>query len=83
MKKYFILIIAVAVFCAMALPVCAETVFNGMSKCVKSWGKGCCAGTGANTAAPAKDKKRCYKTDALGNKVSCMTDNSGQTRLGH
>jgi len=67
------------------MPVSAETTFNEMSKCVQSWGKGCCADSkGAKTAAtPAGDKKCCCtETDALGNKVNTRTNNSGKTRLG-
>ncbi|MDD5136483.1 MAG: hypothetical protein PHX20_03905 [Candidatus Omnitrophica bacterium] len=82
MKKYFIVLIAL-VFLAATVPAFGETVFNEMAGCVKSIGKGCapCAATssGAQTGTVAKMAK---KTDVLGNKVSCMTDNSGKTQLG-
>ncbi len=79
MKKYFVIVIAAVVFCALAMPACADTVFNDMSKCVKSWGKGCGECGGDKTAAapasvPAKGKKGCcMKTDVLGNKVCTRT----------
>ena len=84
MKKYFIVSIAVAALFVGTMPLCAETGFNEMAKCVRSWGKGCgeCGSTKA-AAAPASSKKCCgMKTDTLGNKVPCGTNNSGKTRLG-
>ena len=86
MKKYFIISIAVAALFAGTMPVGAETGFNEMSKCIQSWGKGCCGSGNAKTAAapaPAADKKCCCKkTDVLGNKVPCCTSNSGKVKLG-
>lgn len=83
MKRYFIISIAAAALLAGTMPVSAETGFNQMSKCIQSWGKGGCECSSAKTAAPAKTKKCCCtKTDTLGNKVPCGTDNSGKTRLG-
>lgn len=85
MKKYFIAIIVVVAFVASTMPVHADTAFNDMSKCIKTWGKGCCGECGG-TKAPAATtgKKGCAcMTDALGNKVPCQTNNSGKTSLGH
>ena len=85
MKRSIIAIIAVAVFFAFTIPAGAESVFNDMSKCVQSWGKGCsgCGGTQAQAKEAAPSKKCCcMKTDCMGNKVPCGTDNSGKTKLG-
>ena len=83
MKKYFIISIAVAALFAGTMPVGAETVFNDMSKCVKSWGKGCeaCKGSKDQAATPKKVKPA-MTTDTLGNKIDTGTNNSGKTRLG-
>ena len=86
MKKYFIISIAVAALFAGTVPVSADSVFNDMSKCVKSWGKGCgeCGGAAKEAAAmPDKGKKCCcMKTDVLGNKVPCCTAKSGKVSIG-
>ncbi|MDD5428384.1 MAG: hypothetical protein PHI58_03995 [Candidatus Omnitrophica bacterium] len=83
MKKYFIVAIAVLALAALSIPASAETVFNEMSKCVKSWGKGCsepCEPAATSAATPAP--KACMKKDVLGNKIPGATDNSGKTKLG-
>lgn len=80
MKKYFALVLVVAVICAFAIPACAETVFNDMSKCVQSWGKGCQPCT--SKEAPAAAPKIVKSVDAIGNQVSLVTDNSGKNMLG-
>ena len=79
MKKYFVVIIVVLAFLATTMPSFADSAFNDMSKCIQGWGKGCtsCASTQAKEAAPCK-KCCCMKTDALGNKVPCCTNNSGK-----
>lgn len=78
MKKYVMILMAAAVLVAIAMPVRAETAFNEMSKCVQSWGKGCCEACKGGKTAP----KAMTATDALGNKVSTVTDNSGKSKLG-
>ena len=82
MKKCFIVLVVVAAFCAMSIPAYAETVFNEMSKCVQNFGKNCppCGtkSSGADVTAP----KIVKSVDALGNKVSLVTDNSGMNTLG-
>ena len=85
MKKYFIVIIVVLAFLATTMPVCADSVFNDMSKCIKCWGKECKA-CAPCAAAPAKEAAKkaccCKKTDVLGNKIDKCTNNSGKTLLG-
>ena len=73
MKRCFVAIIAVAGLLVGTMPVSAETAFNEMASCVKSWGKGCepCKSSGA--AATTK-KMGCTKcVDAIGNKVPTGT----------
>ena len=83
MKKYFIISIAVTALFAGIVPVSADSVFNDMSKDIQNWGKGCGGCASAKAAVPATTKKCCkMKTDTLGNKVPCCTNNSGKTRLG-
>lgn len=86
MRKYIIVLIAVVALLASTMPVSAETAFNQMSTCIKSWGKGCGSGTSTTAAAPAAaattTPKPKWTTDVLGNKVSTGTDNSGKTYLG-
>ncbi|MFA5144278.1 MAG: hypothetical protein WC522_08990 [Candidatus Omnitrophota bacterium] len=74
-------VFAVAVFLGAVTPVFAETGFNEAAACVRSWGKGCPAKSGSAEAVVTP--KAAKITDALGNKVSTMTDNSGKSTLGH
>jgi len=83
MKRYLVIFAAAAGLLIGAMPVSADTAFNEMAACVKSWGKCCetCKG-GAKTAAKACCPKAMTSVDALGNKTSTMTNNSGQIQLG-
>lgn len=84
MKRYFVVLVAVVALLASAMPASAETAFNEMSKCIKTWGKGC-SGTGTSagtsTAAVTRAKPKTSK-DAIGNITPTGTDNSGKTLLG-
>ena len=85
MKVYFVIAIVAVALVASTMPVSADSTFNDMSKCIQSWGKGCgeCGSAKAAAPAPVTGKKCCCKkTDTLGNKVDCCTNNSGKTRLG-
>ena len=73
MKRYLVAFIAVAGLLVGTMPVCAETPFNGMASCVKSWGKGgeACKGSAAKETTK---KTACTKAvDAIGNKVPTGT----------
>ena len=83
MKKYVVVIIVVLAFLATTMPACADSAFNDMSKCIQGWGKGgtACGGSQAKAAVPSK-KCCCMKTDVLGNKVPCCTNNSRKVNPG-
>lgn len=80
MKRYLIVFAIVAAFIAPAFPVSAETVFNEMSGCIKTWGK-CGGGSKAATTGVTAPRPT-VKTDVIGNKTPTVTDNSGKTQLG-
>ena len=82
MKKYIVALIAVVMLVASALPACAESVFNDMSKCVQNWGKECkpCASKSA-VAGTATKAPRMKVTNPLGNTTPLVTDNSGKVEI--
>jgi hypothetical protein len=81
--RYFMVLIAVVALLAFAVPASAETCFNEMSKCIQTFGKGCCGGSSAaKTECVKSSPKDVVAVDALGNDVSLVTDNSGKSQLG-
>jgi len=75
MKRGIIVLIAIAVLVAFTVPAMAETMFNGMSKCISTWK--CPTKCEPAKAAAATVKKTgaavARTTDALGNIISTGT----------